>query len=321
MKETLEKDERKLLLDLFHIYAPTNGEKPLSVFIAKFLEINKIDYTVDNYGNIYSMKYPGEPILCSHQDCVGDAKCGSLVNFIDFYRFGNEEILKGNGNIGADDKIGIFLILLYLTKVSPKVNFIFSTGEEKSVVTGIKTIVEEIKNSDAFKEAPYCIVLDRRGFGDIICEKNDYGSKDFDKALSDIGINYGYSSVKGGLSDTNTISGYMNACNLSVGYYNPHTKTEFVVISEMINTFNYVCDIIENLPRDIPFEEKKPAYPTTYGGYNGNNYNGSYCGGYHNNYGGYHDDYYNDYWNKNKKDDKKSNTQKYYYDNDYDEIM
>ena len=46
MKEFLEDDEKKLLLDLFHIYAPTNGEAPLSLFLAKFLEKEGIEFTI-----------------------------------------------------------------------------------------------------------------------------------------------------------------------------------------------------------------------------------------------------------------------------------
>ena len=96
MKEFLEEDEKKLLLDIFHIYAPTNGEASLSIFLAKFLESKKIDFTMDAYNNIYSIKYPGEPILSAHQDCVGDFNCGKLVNFVDIYDFDDIQNLKGN---------------------------------------------------------------------------------------------------------------------------------------------------------------------------------------------------------------------------------
>ena len=315
MKEFLEEDEKKLLLDIFHIYAPTNGESSLSIFLAKFLESQKIDFTMDAYNNIYSIKYPGEPILSAHQDCVGDLSCGKLANFVDIYDFDDIQILKGNGNIGADDKIGIFLILLYLTKVNKNINFAFSTGEERSVPTGIKTIVSDIKELEAFKKAPYCIVLDRKNSGDIICKENSYGSKAFDDALSEIGKKYDYASVKGGHSDTATFSEYMNAANLSVGYYNPHTKTEFVIIQDMINTFNYLCDIIENLPRDIPYEEKSKTvynYPS-YNGYKG--------------YNTYDDDYdvYGYYGNNSKKENKKFENKKFenkktFYDSDFTEI-
>lgn len=339
MKEFLEDDEKKLLLDLFHIYAPTNGEAPLSLFLAKFLEKEGIEFTIDEHNNIYSMKFPGEPILCSHQDCVGDAACGSLVEFIDIYDFDGEKILKGNGNIGADDKVGIFLILLYLTKVNKNINFVFSTGEERSVPTGIKTIVANIKETEGFKQAPYCIVLDRKNGGDIICHENSYGSKKFDEALEEIGEKYWFKSVKGGHSDTATFADYMNAANLSVGYYNPHSKTEYVIISEMLNTFDYVCDIVENLDRTIPFEPKK-----TYGG----TYGGSYGGTYGGSYNSYHDDYdyYDGYgggYNYNKKKEVKTTStgtaqatggavataatkpetkrdSGYYYTNDYDEL-
>jgi putative aminopeptidase FrvX len=277
--------------------------------LAKFLEKNKIEFTMDEHNNIYSMKYPGEPILCSHQDCVGDANCGSLVEFIDIYDFDGEKILKGNGNIGADDKVGIFLILLYMLKVNRNINFVFSTGEEHSCATGIKTVVSEINNMEGFKQAPYCIVLDRKNGGDIICEKNSFGSKDFDKALEDIGVKYGFASVRGGMSDTATFADYMNAANLSVGYYNPHTKTEYVLISEMLNTFDYVCDIIENLARDIPFV-KKTVYTPNY----------SNCRNYYDDDYDYYDGYNScgAYGSGAQKD--KTKKQKWHYSNDYDEL-
>jgi putative aminopeptidase FrvX len=326
MKEFLEADEKELLLDIFHIYSPTNGEASLSLFLANFLEKNGIDFVMDQYNNIYSMKYPGEPILCAHQDCVGDALCGSLVEFIDIYDLDGEKILKGNGNIGADDKIGIFLILLYMLKVNKNINFVFSTGEEHSVATGIKTVVNNIKDTDGFKKAPYCIVLDRKNGGDIICEKNSFGSKTFDEALEKIGLKYGFVSVRGGMSDTATFADYMNAANLSVGYYNPHTKTEYVVISEMLNTFDYVCDLIENLDRTIPFEEKKttttyPAY-SGYNKYGGNSYDDDLYGGSWNGYGAYGGgNYGNNYGGKKKDEVKPAGSQKgYYYANDYEEL-
>ena len=85
----------------------------------------------------------------------------------------------------------------------------------------------------------------------------------------------------------------------------------------MINTFNYLCDIIENLPRDIPYEEKKKTtynYPS-YNGYKGYGYNT------------YDDDYdiYGCYGNNNKKEKKKFENKKFenkasFYDSDFTEI-
>ena len=152
------------------------------------------------------------------------------------------------------------------------------------------------------------------------------------KSVKNIGL-------KGGHSDTATFADYMNAANLSVGYYNPHSKTEYVIISEMLNTFDYVCDIVENLDRTIPFEPKK-TYGSTYGG--------SYGGAYGGSYNSYHDDYdyYDGYgggYNYNKKKEVKTTStgtaqatggavataatkpetkrdSGYYYTNDYDEL-
>lgn len=264
-------NEKQMLLDLFHVYGPSKGEKPVLNYIKEILDTYQIPYKQDKNGNIYCLNHKNEPLLSAHTDCVGTEESGAYVKLIDIYPYGDEEILKGIGNIGGDDKCGVFLILLYLISKKP-INAFFSVEEEIGGFNGITTLLKEIKDNEVFKTIPYCLVLDRKNPGDIICEKNSYGSKKFDEALEEIGAEFGYKSVKGGSSDTDKIKEYMNACNLSVSYYNPHSTTEFVSLNDLYNTWLYIQRIIEKLPRDIPLEKK----PTTY------NYNYNY------NYGGYY---------------------------------
>lgn len=267
-------EEKKLLLDLFHLYAPSNGEKPVLNFIKKVLDDNEINYKQDNNGNIYCLNYMNEPLLSAHTDCVGTAESGAYVRFINLYPYDDDEILKGIGNIGGDDKCGVFLILLYLISKKP-INAIFSVCEEIGGGNGIKSLVPLIKDSPVFKSCPYCLVLDRKNCGDIICHDNDYGSKAFENALEKIGKEFGYSPVKGSISDMNTIKEFMNGCNLSVDYYNPHSTTEFVSLNGLFNTWNYLNKLIEEMPRDLPLE-KKETPQTTYRTWTGENNWGSY---------------------------------------------
>ena len=70
----------------------------------------------------------------------------------------------------------------------------------------------------------YCIVLDRRGGSDILCTDNDYGTKEFETILKEIGKVYDYKPTRGLWSDTDILSDLLCCANLSVGYYNPHQK-------------------------------------------------------------------------------------------------
>lgn len=267
-------EEKKMLLDLFHLYAPSHGEKPVLEFIKKVLDYHNVKYKEDSNGNIYCLNYMNEPLLSAHTDCVGTPEAGSYVNLIDLYPYDDDEILKGIGNIGGDDKCGVFLILLYLISKRP-INAAFSICEEVGGVDGISHLLSEIKDNEIFKSIPYCLVLDRRSCGDIICNDNDYGSKDFEKALEKIGEEFGYYHTKGSCSDMNKIKDYMNGCNLSVAYYNPHSNTEFVSLNDLYNTWNYIQKLIKEMPRDLPLEERKPTTTYNYGNYNsysGNSY-------------------------------------------------
>src|SRR5574344_55733 len=257
MEKFFTEENLNMLLDIFHVYSPSRNEKPLADLIKHILDANKIKYTQDDKMNIFCIDNKGVPMLSSHMDCVGDDKCGSYVKFIDIYDYKNDKILKGFGNIGADDKCGTFLTLLYILSGKP-INFVFSVGEEIGNIDGISHAVESMKkeNKENFNSIPYTIVLDRKHFGDIICLENNYGTKEFDAALNEIGKKYGYKTVKGGCSDANTLNAYMNCANISVSYFNPHSKSEYVSLKGLFNSWEYLCDIIDNLKRDISHEDK-----------------------------------------------------------------
>ena len=235
------KAEEKTLLDLFKQYAPSRNNIKVINFITGFLTKNEIPFTKDEHGNIFSLHNTDMPILSAHMDSVGVSDCGFLNDFVNIFDYRGDRIMKGMGNIGGDDKCGIFLILMKI-KEDKSLNFIFSIDEEIGCV-GIKQVVP--KND--ISKFPYALVLDRRGAGDIICFNNNYGTKEFENALADIGKEFRYLPATGACSDANTIREYISCANLSVAYHNPHTKNEFVSIIQLYNTKLYVDSIIEKL--------------------------------------------------------------------------
>jgi hypothetical protein len=294
------KEEKEMLLELFRMYAPSGQEECVADYVSFQLNQLGIKFVKDKNNNIYNFSNPGKPLLSAHMDCVGKEECGWYVNFVNIFSYGKDEIMKGMGNIGGDDKCGVFLILLAL-KNHPDFNFCFSVGEEVGGANGIKFIdFKKMKEDGITDQIPYALVLDRRNMGDIICVQNNYGSKEFDDALSLVGKEFGYKSERGSVSDANTISDYINCANLSVAYHNAHTKTEFVSLMGMKNTFNYMEACFKYLDgKEFKLEVKPAPYsppPTTYygpgaegygyddddwdrrrGGYNGYNYATQYC--------------------------------------------
>lgn len=239
--------DNNLLLSLFKIPAKTQHEENISYFIQGFLNENGVHFNVDDTGNIYNISKPKIPLLSAHMDTMQDDVDASLTKFIKI----RNQWLNGYGVIGGDDKCGLYIIL-ELLRSGEEINFILSTGEE-SGGTGIRNFV---KKQD-FSKLPYALVLDRRGADDIICSVNEYGTKEFENQLLAIGKVFDFSANTGTFSDADFISYQVSCANLSVGYYNPHSKNEFVCVDDVSNTLGFVHHIIKNLKTSFPPPNKR----------------------------------------------------------------
>lgn len=238
--------DKKLLLDIFNIPSRSREEDAMSSFIIDYLEeINIKDYRIDKHGNIFRLEDVSMPILNAHMDTVQDLNDTKLTKFIKI----RNDILSGYGVIGGDDKCGIYLILDILKE--KKVNFLFSVQEEIGCVGAGRFI-----NENNIRDFPYALTLDRWGNKDIICSANDYGTKEFEKELFKIGSFHGYEPASGLLSDADQLNEQVSCANLSVGYYNHHTKSEFVKLNELESAKKFVIDIIENITKKFPAPKK-----------------------------------------------------------------
>jgi hypothetical protein len=75
-----------------------------------------------------------------------------------------------------------------------------------------------------FVNPPCFICLDRRGKNDLIGSNNYYCNTDLEEAIGE----YGFIPVTGSISDADEFNELAPSCNLSIGYYNQHTKNEFL---------------------------------------------------------------------------------------------
>jgi len=274
-----------------------------------------INYEVDDIGNIYRITNKDLPLLSAHMDTVqspADLLLIEDVNIearpIKFKKDGVEAeatvlldvMINTNdvgGVIGADDKNGIYLILETLrNNLDKKFNFIFTVDEEIGCIGA-----SHFQKNNKIDHIPYGLVLDRRNSGDIICVNNNYGTLDFQSALSATGKLFGYSPTTGLSSDANHWSNQISCCNLSVGYYNPHGKDEFTILQEIENAYRYIHALFDDLKGRTFLKPTKYVNTYNYGGYN----KGSYYGG-----NSYWDEYGEGYWERTNPANNKKNKPK-----------
>lgn len=274
-----EKIDEGLLLSIFKIGSPSYKETAIASFVKEVLSINGIDFAIDIKGNIYNISNENMPLLSAHMDTVQKEEDRLLAEFCRIRTYPDgKKILKGLGIIGGDDKCGVYIILEML-KSHKNLNFIFSVEEEVGG-RGISSFV----NERDFSKIPYGIVLDRRYGTDIICEKNNYGTKEFENDLATIGKKYNYSPASGTFSDANSISSFMSCANLSVGYYQPHSTHEYVSLEDLEKAIKYTEEIIMAISKRYETPKTKVTSTPSHG---------TYWDGYD-----YDEDYYRRYQNR-----------------------
>ena len=140
------------------------------------------------------------------------------------------------------DLVGVFMCLNLLDTID-NIKVVFFLQEE------IGCIGSNACDLDFFKDCKFIGQADRKGDSDFINYSN--GVKLFDEEFSTfvapILEGYKYKECTGIATDAGALSkrNVGIACfNISCGYHNPHTSTEYVVISEVQICYNVILDII-----------------------------------------------------------------------------
>lgn len=263
--------------DLLKLYSfesvhNTPDETAIADWICKKLDsIGIKDYKrVGN--NIYRLSHK-EIILSAHLDQVKTN--GKAVKFY----LQDDKIVAYNSkwertSLGADDKNGIWIILQAL-EVGKEIDFIISEGEECGCL-GI-TALEDLGVLDSIDESSFCLVLDRRGYQEIL----KGGSTDvYCATLAQDLCNFlggPYNVGTGSISDTRVLCCYCESVNIATAYEGAHTASETTNWQQLQELRDDVIDIIDNFIHysTDPNVYLKPYKPTkTYGGgyYHGYNY-------------------------------------------------
>lgn len=153
--------------------------------------------------------------------------------------------------IGGDDRCGIYMIFEIIKQYNCSV--LFCEDEEIGCVGAQKFIKTELAENLKFN---YIIELDRQGSNDAVfydCDNPEFEefiTKDF------------YKTACGSFSDISYLAPSLGcaAVNLSCGYYKAHTTNEYVVITEMQDSINAACKILERTTEKDKFEYIEADY-------------------------------------------------------------
>lgn len=132
------------------------------------------------------------------------------------------DVLSSPQGIGGDDRCGVYIILDIIKTL--KCSVLFCEDEE---IGGLGANI--FSQSDIKPDINYIIEFDRAGYDDAVFY--DCDNPVFTKFVCDFGFKEQY----GSFSDISFIAPALGiaAVNLSSGYYKPHTKKEYIVMSEM----------------------------------------------------------------------------------------
>ncbi len=159
-------------------------------------------------------------------------------------------IVKKNGTwsspqgIGGDDRCGVYMILELLENLPKKPYVLFSTDEEIGCIGTGKFLKQHSTNKHGIK---FMIEFDRKGRDE--CIFYECNNKSFQEFIME---NTNYNFNTGSFTDICEIMEVWDIAgvNLSCGYYNAHTLSEYVVINEMMNTIRVVYSFLEKLDTD-----------------------------------------------------------------------
>lgn len=213
------------------------SQKELKAVLAKHLA--ECGYPVKaNKGYVYAKgKVP--VLLVAHLDTVHKQRIKSI-----YYNQDRTRLMSPEG-IGGDDRAGVFIILQVIKNY--RCHVLFCEDEEIGAIGARAFTKSKIKPA-----VNYIVEVDRRGANDAVFYRCD--NPDF----TDFVCAFGFKKEFGSFSDISVIAPHLGiaAVNLSAGYHNEHTKSEFVDLLEMEATIERIMRMVETPSEKFDFIER-----------------------------------------------------------------
>lgn len=241
------------LKEVLSIPTKTYKEDLMVQYLVAWLTENNIEHSVDEHKNVYATKKVSEdlpedfyfPCVVSHTDTVHDL---TKINIREEQLRNAQGELKlslkaydDNGNptgIGGDDKCGVFACLTLLKEL-PYLKAAFFVSEETGCHGSKKAKDEFFKNVGyAIQfDAPENWMITEKCFGQVLFDRNSEFFQACDKVLSEGMSNEDMEYMVHPYTDVYALRGKFDfSCiNFSIGYYDYHTRNEYVVVEDVYN--------------------------------------------------------------------------------------
>jgi tripeptide aminopeptidase len=267
------KKNTDLLKEVLSVPTKTYQEEKMVEFLVNWLTENNISHFVDEHNNVYATKQESAelpedfyfPCVISHTDTVHNI---DTINISEemlpnaqremklSYKAYNDQG-KPTG-IGGDDKCGVFACLTLLQEL-PYLKAAFFVSEETGCHGSLKA------SEDFFTNVGYGIQFDapenwmitEKCFGQVLFDRETEFFETCDKVLTE-GMNQNdMQYMVHPYTDVYALRGKFDfSCiNISIGYYNYHTKNEYVVVEDVFNGIDMGRKMIENLGNKLHYKK------------------------------------------------------------------
>jgi tripeptide aminopeptidase len=267
------------LKEVLSVPTKTYKEDLMVEFIVNWLTKNKIEHFVDSHKNIYATKSTIDiidenfyfPCVISHTDTVHDIE---VINIKEEYLSNAQKEIKLSlkayndlglpTGIGGDDKCGVFACLTLLKEL-PCLKAAFFVSEETGCHGSKKA------NKKFFENVGYAIQFDapenwmvtEKCFGQVLFDRDSDFFKVCDKVLSESVVKEDIEYMVHPYTDVYALRGQFDfACiNFSIGYYDYHTRNEYVVVEDVFNGIEMGRKMISDLGYNLHYKKSSEYNP------------------------------------------------------------
>ena len=268
------KKDIKLLKKVLSIPTVTYKEDLMVEFLCEWLEKNSIPFFVDKNKNVYATKGKlGEneyyPCVVSHTDTVHTLKTMKIKEELlpnaqkDLKRsFKAYDIFGYPTGIGGDDKCGVFACLKLLREL-PYLKAAFFVSEETGC-HGSRAADKKFFSNVGYAiqfDAPENWMVSESCSGQILFDRNSDFFNACDQVLCENMDKRDMEYMSHPYTDVYALktSFDFSCINFSIGYYNYHTKNEYVVIEDVFNGIKIGRSMIKKLGYKLYYKKSEPS--------------------------------------------------------------
>ncbi len=220
------------------------------------------DKIIDQHGSFLYCQGEIPILMVAHLDTVHSKMP------VNIFHDQEQNIMWSPEGIGGDDRCGVWSILEILDRgLLPSI--VFTWNEEIGGVGASDFCT--ILNPQDLEHINFAIEIDRRGNSD--CVFYDLNSPDFEAYIEE----FNFKTTWGSFSDISVICPHFGfaGVNVSAGYFNEHTTSEYIDIGGMEYTIDRVCNILND---DLEGRWEWIDRPSSKHAYGVSSYNHNYYG-------------------------------------------